>query len=124
MKKISIIFLVVLFFIPLIVSAHGGRTDRYGGHRDTQEVEGLGPYHFHCGGFPAHLHPDGVCPYTSRTTKIITPTVKPTTNPTEHKPTATPIPKKQSHHVPSGLVRGGLLVGLGVLFLGTSKPKK
>lgn len=26
---------------------------------------GLGSYHYHCGGHPAHLHPNGVCPYSS-----------------------------------------------------------
>lgn len=23
----------------------------------------MGSYHYHCGGYPAHLHPNGVCPY-------------------------------------------------------------
>lgn len=26
---------------------------------------GLGSYHYHCGGHPAHLHENGVCPYAS-----------------------------------------------------------
>lgn len=26
---------------------------------------GLGSYHYHCGGHPAHLHENGVCPYVS-----------------------------------------------------------
>lgn len=50
--------------IPVMtVEAHSGRTDRYGGHKDNQNKSGLGSYHYHCGGNPAHLHPDGVCPY-------------------------------------------------------------
>ena len=26
---------------------------------------GLGSYHYHCGGYPAHLHTNGICPYKS-----------------------------------------------------------
>ena len=47
------------------VEAHSGRTDSNGGHRDNKNVSGLGYYHYHCGGYPAHLHKNGVCPYTS-----------------------------------------------------------
>ena len=43
--------------------AHSGRTDASGGHRDNKNASGLGSYHYHCGGHPAHLHPNGVCPY-------------------------------------------------------------
>lgn len=50
---------------PLTIEAHSGRTDRYGGHKDNQNKSGLGSYHYHCGGNPPHLHPDGVCPYGS-----------------------------------------------------------
>lgn len=45
------------------VSAHPGRTDANGGHRDNKNKSGLGGYHYHCGGYPAHLHKRGVCPY-------------------------------------------------------------
>ena len=47
----------------LTVDAHSGRTDRYGGHKDNKNKSGLGYYHYHCGGYPAHLHDNGVCPY-------------------------------------------------------------
>ena len=47
------------------LSAHSGRTDSMGGHHDYQNVSGLGSYHYHCGGLPAHLHENGVCPYDS-----------------------------------------------------------
>ena len=43
--------------------AHSGRTDSSGGHRDNKNKSGLGSYHYHCGGYPAHLHTNGVCPY-------------------------------------------------------------
>lgn len=46
------------------VSAHSGRTDSNGGHRDNRNASGLGNYHYHCGGYPPHLHENGVCPYT------------------------------------------------------------
>ena len=39
---------------PLETEAHSGRTDQYGGHRDTKNKSGLGSYHYHCGGYPAH----------------------------------------------------------------------
>ena len=45
--------------------AHSGRTDMHGGHNDLYNVEDLGDYHYHCGGYPAHLHTDGKCPYDS-----------------------------------------------------------
>lgn len=47
----------------MVAQAHSGRTDSSGGHRDTKNKSGLGPYHYHCGGYPAHLHENGVCPY-------------------------------------------------------------
>lgn len=54
----------------LTVQAHSGRTDSSGGHKDNKNKSGLGSYHYHCGGHPAHLHPNGVCPYynSSQTT--------------------------------------------------------
>lgn len=46
--------------------AHSGRTDSDGGHRDNKNKSGLGSYHYHCGGHPAHLHENGVCPYAPK----------------------------------------------------------
>lgn len=42
----------------LMVDAHSGRTDAQGGHYDRS----TGEYHYHHG-YPAHQHPNGVCPY-------------------------------------------------------------
>lgn len=69
MKKHLSILLVTLLLISQFttVFAHSGRTDAYGGHRDNNNVSGLGYYHYHHG-YPAHLHPNGVCPYASNTT--------------------------------------------------------
>lgn len=50
---------------PFISTAHSGRTDSNGGHRDNKNVSGLGYYHYHHGMGP-HLHPNGVCPYSSQ----------------------------------------------------------
>lgn len=56
---------VTIMTPPLTTEAHGGRTDSRGGHKDNKNKSGLGSYHYHCGGYPAHLHPDGVCPYSN-----------------------------------------------------------
>lgn len=65
-KRIFSILTICLMIISLSLSAfaHGGRTDGSGGHKDNKNKSGLGGYHYHCGGYPAHLHPGGVCPYT------------------------------------------------------------
>lgn len=42
----------------LMADAHSGRTDAKGGHYDRS----TGEYHYHHG-YPAHQHPNGVCPY-------------------------------------------------------------
>ena len=68
MKKRLFSILTVCFVImslSLSAFAHGGRTDSSGGHKDNKNKSGLGSYHYHCGGYPAHLHPNGVCPYKS-----------------------------------------------------------
>ena len=55
----------VLLGWPIVNLAHSGRTDSSGGHRDNKNASGLGGYHYHCGGHPAHLHTGGVCPYSA-----------------------------------------------------------
>ena len=66
-KKIITILLIILSIILIGVNAyaHSGRTDSSGGHKDNNNKSGLGSYHYHCGGHPAHLHTNGVCPYSS-----------------------------------------------------------
>lgn len=74
-KKKIITILVVSISIILMgvnVYAHSGRTDANGGHRDNKNKSGLGSYHYHCGGYPAHLHTNGVCPYSSASSKSST----------------------------------------------------
>lgn len=65
-KKLICLLSSILIFMVAWTSvsfAHGGRTDSQGGHHDYKNVSGLGPYHYHCGGYPAHLHSGGRCPY-------------------------------------------------------------
>lgn len=66
-KKILSVFIVIIGIVAIQISvySHSGRTDANGGHRDNKNKSGLGSYHYHCGGHPAHLHPNGVCPYAS-----------------------------------------------------------
>ena len=66
-KKIVSVLIIILIVLSMQISvySHSGRTDANGGHKDNQNKSGLGSYHYHCGGYPAHLHPNGVCPYSS-----------------------------------------------------------
>ena len=65
MRKIFTTMLCTGLLISNTVSfAHSGRTDSNGGHHDYQNKSGLGSYHYHHGMGP-HLHPNGVCPYSS-----------------------------------------------------------
>ena len=65
-KIVSILLIILsIVLIGTCANAHSGRTDANGGHRDNQNKSGVGSYHYHCGGHPAHLHPNGVCPYSS-----------------------------------------------------------
>ena len=66
--KLSTMLTVVISIVcvSLNLYAHSGRTDSSGGHKDNKNKSGLGSYHYHCGGYPAHLNKNGVCPYTSK----------------------------------------------------------
>ncbi len=66
-RIISIFVILFVIFAGSCVNAHQGRTDSNGGHRDNKNKSGLGSYHYHCGGYPAHLHPNGECPYSTKT---------------------------------------------------------
>ena len=71
-KKILALILVYMMFLTIGISyAYSGRTDAYGGHKDNKNKSGLGSYHYHCEGNPAHLHNNGVCPYSSNTTTTV-----------------------------------------------------
>lgn len=76
MKRFAVVLLASLLCLTAVpavtgcptaitAEAHSGRTDANGGHHDNKNKSGLGSYHYHCGGNPAHLHENGVCPYAS-----------------------------------------------------------
>lgn len=73
--RIATMLFVAICIVGLSFSsyAHSGRTDSSGGHRDNKNKSGLGSYHYHCGGHPAHLHKNGVCPYTSKSSSSTKP---------------------------------------------------
>ena len=68
---IGITLLAICLVGMLNVFAHSGRTDANGGHRDNNNKSGLGGYHYHCGGYPAHSHAGGVCPYKTKVSSSI-----------------------------------------------------
>lgn len=66
LKKLAtmvVCLMAAIALLTMIAYAHSGRTDASGGHRDNKNVSGLGSYHYHCGGYPPHLHVQGYCPY-------------------------------------------------------------
>ena len=89
-EKIISIILAVLSIISIGVNtyAHSGRTDANGGHKDNKNKSGLGSYHYHCGGNPAHLHTNGICPYSSN-------------DPSSKETSSTPSSKDTSSSTPS-----------------------
>lgn len=68
-NKVKIVSILLIALSVTLIGinsyAHSGRTDSSGGHKDNKNKSGLGSYHYHCGGHPAHLHTNGVCPYSS-----------------------------------------------------------
>lgn len=76
-KFLIILLIMTVAFAPIYdyhinmitAEAHSGRTDSSGGHKDNKNKSGLGSYHYHCGGNPAHLHDNGVCPYSTDSNK-------------------------------------------------------
>lgn len=80
-KKIMIVFItfLLIFSCPNIF-AHSGKTDKNGGHKDNKNVSGLGNYHYHCGGYSAHLHTNGICPYSNNTSNTLNTNTNTTNN--------------------------------------------
>ncbi len=70
LKKICTILIIMMICIVTVCYGHSGRTDSNGGHRDNKNSSGLGSYHYHCGGHPAHLHENGICPYDNNNSSI------------------------------------------------------
>lgn len=92
-KRISICLMssmLIFSSVPGTAQAHSGRTDSSGGHHDNKNKSGLGSYHYHCGGNPAHLHDGGVCPYSSTATTAVASSVSSGNSSTSASTTATP----------------------------------
>lgn len=89
--KIVSIILITLTIIAVGLNsyAHSGRTDANGGHKDNKNKSGLGSYHYHCGGHPAHLHKNGVCPYSSNKSSTSTSNKSSTSTSTKKENTKT-----------------------------------
>lgn len=81
----------------LTVEAHSGRTDSSGGHKDNKNKSGLGGYHYHCGGHPAHLHTNGVCPYENSSETASTYVTNTTTSNTTTANSSTSVTSKYSY---------------------------
>ena len=71
-KVFCTLCIILLFIFPLTSFAHSGRTDSQGGHRDNKNKSGLESYHYHHG-MEAHLHPNGVCPYSGVSSEASSP---------------------------------------------------
>lgn len=78
LKKVFIMTLCASLFLPSsIATAHHGRSGYHGGHHDYKNRNEYGKYYSHHGTKP-HLHPHGICPYSSSTTKSKVPVSKKT----------------------------------------------
>lgn len=112
-KKRKILIAIIVSMMAILICnmtyAHSGRTDASGGHKDNKNKSGLGSYHYHCGGYPAHLHTNGVCPYSSEareTSTVETSTVSSTessTSSTESSPNTdvTPVSVEKEKEIPT-----------------------
>lgn len=61
MKRIALCIAPICCAVAIITPLHSGKTDGNGGHYDHS----TGEYHYHHG-YPAHQHPNGVCPYDAQ----------------------------------------------------------
>lgn len=109
-----------MFAWTIILYAHSGRTDANGGHRDNNNKSGLGSYHYHCGGHPAHLHTNGVCPYSSSSSSSNSSTSSSTESST--KTTSTVPTTIEDSNPLGGIMALGVLGGGG--YWGYKKLKK
>lgn len=97
MKRIFLITSLIISLFSLLTFAHSGRTDAKGGHRDSS----TGTYHYHHGYGP-HDHPEGVCPYSSISTKSSSSSLVVTSNPA----TATSAQSSQTPSYSDGYNKG------------------
>ncbi len=77
-RIISMFLILILLAFNVPTFSHSGKTDSSGGHKDNKNKSGLGSYHYHCGGNPAHLHKNGECPYSTKKTSTTSKTTSTT----------------------------------------------
>ena len=116
-KVVVIIAILIMLSIPTVNFAHSGRTDTNGGHKDNQNKSGLGSYHYHCGGYPAHLHDGGVCPYSGAASTVSSSSSQSTSTTTSSKPSKINV---SSVDIDTGDVE--LLIGESKILTATVSP--
>lgn len=116
-KVVVVIAILIMLTIPTVNFAHSGRTDANGGHKDNQNKSGLGSYHYHCGGYPAHLHDGGICPYSGAASTVSSSSSQSTSTTTSSKPSKVNV---SSIEIDTGDV--GLLVGESKVLTATVSP--
>lgn len=95
-RRYAIITSILIMSMGNLSYAHSGRTDASGGHRDNKNKSGLGSYHYHCGGYPAHLHTNG-CPYTSQGSSNVQNTPSTSNTNTTSNPSTPKAPQQPSY---------------------------
>lgn len=120
-KKIISIILIILsvIFIGANTYAHSGRTDSNGGHKDNKNKSGLGNYHYHCGGHPAHLHTNGVCPYSSSTSS----NKSSSSSNKNSQPKSTTTTKTQTTTVPTNVAVTGIQINENIKSIEVGESK-
>ena len=116
-KVVVVIAILIILTIPTVNYAHSGRTDANGGHKDNQNKSGLGPYHYHCGGYPAHLHDGGICPYSGAASTVSSSSSQSTSTTTSSKPSKVNV---SSIEIDTGDVE--LLIGESKVLTATVSP--
>lgn len=126
-KKILLNMLIFISIISIGISvyAHSGRTDSRGGHKDNNNKSGLGSYHYHCGGHPAHLHTNGVCPYSSSaaSSSSTSKASGSTSNSSSTKPSSS-TPTSSSTTVPTTIVATGIVINENIANMKVGEKQK
>lgn len=124
-KKIISIVLIIssVILIGANTYAHSGRTDSNGGHKDNNNKSGLGSYHYHCGGYPAHLHTNGVCPYSSSTSSNKSSSSSSSSSNKESQKKSTTTTKTQTTTVPANVAVTGIQINENIKNLEVGESK-
>lgn len=126
-KKILLNMLIFISIISIGISvyAHSGRTDSRGGHKDNNNKSGLGSYHYHCGGHPAHLHTNGGCPYSSSaaSSSSTSKASGSTSNSSSTKPSSS-TPTSSSTTVPTTIVATGIVINENIANMKVGEKQK